>query len=143
MLIHRGLERVLCDLAEIGYDAEWQIIGADEVGAWHKEKESGLWRTPDANMERKRSYKNMKSRIERKMPLNLNDQLNAIEKGLLPEPKEFSNSNSSRLEKRWRTESVQEKVITAKCDSEEFSNTDSTGKHQVGTIGEWGGSGNH
>jgi hypothetical protein len=49
-----------------------------------------LWRTPDANMERgKRSYENMKSRIERKMPLNLNDQLNAIEKGLLPEPKNF------------------------------------------------------
>jgi len=38
MLIHRGLERVLCDLAEIGYDAEWQVIGADEVGAWHRRK---------------------------------------------------------------------------------------------------------
>ena len=38
MLIHRGLERVLCDLAKIGYDAEWQIIGADDVGAWHRRK---------------------------------------------------------------------------------------------------------
>ena len=38
MLIHRGLERVLFDLAEIGYDAEWQIIGADDVGARHKRK---------------------------------------------------------------------------------------------------------
>tara|TARA_R100000808_G_scaffold5823_2_gene17591 strand:+ start:3880 stop:4839 length:960 start_codon:yes stop_codon:yes gene_type:complete len=38
MLIHRGLERVLCDLAKIGYDAEWQVIGADDVGAWHKRK---------------------------------------------------------------------------------------------------------
>jgi DNA (cytosine-5)-methyltransferase 1 len=38
MLIHRGLERVLCDLAEIGYDAEWQVIGADDVGARHKRK---------------------------------------------------------------------------------------------------------
>ena len=38
MLIHRGLERVLCDLAEIGYDAEWQVIGADNVGARHKRK---------------------------------------------------------------------------------------------------------
>ena len=55
-----------------------------------EEKESGLWRTPDANMERdKRSYKNMKSRLDRGMPLNLNDQLNAIEKGLLKEPKMF------------------------------------------------------
>ena len=49
-----------------------------------------MWRTPDANMERgKRSYENMKSRIDRGMPLNLNDQLNAIEKGLLKEPKMF------------------------------------------------------
>ena len=38
MLIHRGLERVLCDLTEIGYDAEWQVIGADDVGARHKRK---------------------------------------------------------------------------------------------------------
>jgi site-specific DNA-cytosine methylase len=38
MLIHRGLERVLCDLAEIGYDCEWQVIGADDVGAWHRRK---------------------------------------------------------------------------------------------------------
>jgi DNA (cytosine-5)-methyltransferase 1 len=38
MLIHRGLKRVLCDLAEIGYDAEWQTMGADEVGAWHRRK---------------------------------------------------------------------------------------------------------
>ena len=38
MLIHRGLERVLCDLAQIRYDAEWQIVGADDVGAWHKRK---------------------------------------------------------------------------------------------------------
>tara|TARA_Y100000310_G_scaffold335462_1_gene417601 strand:- start:19 stop:1191 length:1173 start_codon:yes stop_codon:yes gene_type:complete len=38
MLIHRGLERVLTDLTEIGYDAEWQVIGADDVGAWHRRK---------------------------------------------------------------------------------------------------------
>ena len=38
MLIHRGIDRVLCDLTQIGYDCEWQIIGADEVGAWHRRK---------------------------------------------------------------------------------------------------------
>ncbi len=32
----RGLDRVLSDLAEIRYDAEWQCISAAEVGAWHK-----------------------------------------------------------------------------------------------------------
>ena len=48
---------------------------------------SGLWRTPDANMGREnRSYENIKMRIEKGKPLNLNDQLNAISKGLLIEP---------------------------------------------------------
>ena len=36
MLSIRGLDRVLSDLAQIGYDAEWQSLSAKEVGAWHK-----------------------------------------------------------------------------------------------------------
>ncbi len=36
MLTIRGLERVLCDLAALGYDAEWGIVGAHHVGAPHK-----------------------------------------------------------------------------------------------------------
>jgi DNA (cytosine-5)-methyltransferase 1 len=36
MLIHRGLCEVLGSLAEIGYDAEWQDIRAEDVGAPHK-----------------------------------------------------------------------------------------------------------
>jgi len=38
MLTIRGGTRVIADLAEIGYDAEWQIVGADDVGAWHRRK---------------------------------------------------------------------------------------------------------
>ena len=38
MLTIRGGTRVIADLAEIGYDCEWQVIGADEVGAWHRRK---------------------------------------------------------------------------------------------------------
>ena len=38
MLTIRGGVRVIADLAEIGYDAEWQIVGADDVGAWHRRK---------------------------------------------------------------------------------------------------------
>ena len=50
MLIHRGLERVLCDLAQIGYDAEWQIVGADDVGAWHRRKR--IWIVAYPNRDR-------------------------------------------------------------------------------------------
>ena len=48
MLIHRGLERVLLDLTEIGYDAEWQVIGADDVGARHKRKRIWIVAYPDS-----------------------------------------------------------------------------------------------
>jgi len=37
-LTYRGGERVLHDLAEAGYDAEWQIISARDVGARHLRK---------------------------------------------------------------------------------------------------------
>ena len=36
MLTSRGFDRVLCDLAEMGFDAEWGVIGAHHTGAPHK-----------------------------------------------------------------------------------------------------------
>ena len=38
MLVGRGLTRVIGDLAEIGYDARWTIMGADDCGAPHRRK---------------------------------------------------------------------------------------------------------
>lgn len=38
MLTSRGLGRVLGDLAEVGYDARWCVLGADDVGAPHRRK---------------------------------------------------------------------------------------------------------
>jgi DNA (cytosine-5)-methyltransferase 1 len=35
-LLGRGMGDVLRDLAEIGFDAEWRVIGANEVGADHR-----------------------------------------------------------------------------------------------------------
>jgi DNA (cytosine-5)-methyltransferase 1 len=35
-LCGKGLDRVLCGFAEIGYDAEWEILSAGEAGAPHK-----------------------------------------------------------------------------------------------------------
>ncbi len=36
MLVHRGLGDVLGDLAALGYDARWNVLGADAVGALHR-----------------------------------------------------------------------------------------------------------
>ena len=38
MLTSRGLHRVLGDLAEMGFNAEWGVLGADDVGANHIRK---------------------------------------------------------------------------------------------------------
>lgn len=37
-LTSRGLYRVLGDLAKVGYDAQWGVLGADDVGAGHHRK---------------------------------------------------------------------------------------------------------
>ncbi len=36
MLVTRGLERVIGDLASLGYDAKWTVMGAADVGANHQ-----------------------------------------------------------------------------------------------------------
>jgi DNA (cytosine-5)-methyltransferase 1 len=35
LLVSRGLGVVLRDLAQMGYDARWGIVGAGHIGAWH------------------------------------------------------------------------------------------------------------
>ena len=49
MLIHRGLGRVICDLASIGYGAEWQIISAADLGAPHLRKRIWIVAYPKRN----------------------------------------------------------------------------------------------
>ena len=38
MLVSRGLNIVLSDLASMGFNARWGIVGADDIGANHKRK---------------------------------------------------------------------------------------------------------
>ena len=50
MLVSRGLEVCLSDLAEMGYDARWGVVGADDVGAPHRRKR--IWIVANAMRER-------------------------------------------------------------------------------------------
>jgi DNA (cytosine-5)-methyltransferase 1 len=45
-LIRRGIETVIGDLAQMGYDARWGVIGADDVGAPHRRKR--IWIVADS-----------------------------------------------------------------------------------------------
>jgi len=49
MLVHRGLREVLGSLAEIGYNAEWQDIRAEDMGAPHKRERIWIVAYPDSN----------------------------------------------------------------------------------------------
>ena len=62
MLTIRGGTRVIADLTKIGYDAEWTIIGADDVGAWHKRKRIWIVAYPQeiSNSNNKRSQRMVK-----------------------------------------------------------------------------------
>ena len=51
LLVGRGLGLVLGDLAEMGYDAQWGIVGADDAGAPHKRER--IWIMANSNGMRK------------------------------------------------------------------------------------------
>jgi DNA (cytosine-5)-methyltransferase 1 len=46
-LVTRGLGRVLSDLAALGYDCRWTVLGAADVGAPHKRER--IWIVADAD----------------------------------------------------------------------------------------------
>jgi DNA (cytosine-5)-methyltransferase 1 len=46
-LLERGMGQVLGDLAEVGYDTEWDCIPASYVGAWHRRDR--VWLAANAN----------------------------------------------------------------------------------------------
>ena len=60
LLVSRGLSTVLGDLAKMGYNARWGIVGADDAGALHRRKR--IWIVADAErvglerLERGRVY---------------------------------------------------------------------------------------
>ena len=47
-LLANGMGRVLGDLAEIGYDAEWEVLSAADVGAPHLRKRVWIMAYPDS-----------------------------------------------------------------------------------------------
>ena len=77
-LLGRGLDRVLRDLAQIGYDAEWHCIPASAVGAPHRRDRIWIVAYPGSTgLERQW---NISSRIEQE----LRDACD--NRGWLPEP---------------------------------------------------------
>lgn len=53
MLLVRGFERVLCDLSQIGYDAEWKCISNSSFGFPHRRERVYICAYPDENRRTK------------------------------------------------------------------------------------------
>ena len=60
-LLGRGLDRVLGDLAQIGYDAEWHCIPASAVGAPHRRDRIWIVAHPSSGRREGLSYRHTKS----------------------------------------------------------------------------------
>lgn len=57
-LTTRGLDRVLGDLAALGYDAEWGVLGADAVGAPHRRERIWIFAyLPDTDRRRRQEQR--------------------------------------------------------------------------------------
>ena len=104
-LTFRGGARVIGDLAEIGYDCEWQIVGADDVGAPHRRKR--IWIVAYSNSTTSRGgtvageVGNERGEDSRTEPESIQSGNRAARSDNLKScSKDVADSNSTRWEKR-------------------------------------------
>ncbi len=96
LLISRGLTTVLSDLAEMGYDAQWCIVSAADVGAIHKR--ARLWLFAYTNQGRQLAIQAERKNIEQRP---LYSEPNRVYSTLLSE-KDFSEiSRNPDVMARW------------------------------------------
>ena len=90
-------ENVCTDLEGEGYEVRAFNIPRLQALAHHtKEKESGLWRTPDAHCDRGASSKErMQMKVNKKMPISINDQV-AHPQIMWPTPTQDSATDRSK-----------------------------------------------
>ena len=103
MLVGRGLARVLGDLAKMGYDAEWCVLGAREAGAPHKRERIWLVAQPSSvgarcdnretgNTQRRASGEQLPT-LRQGDGADGTDRINAASEG----PGEMADTDSERL----------------------------------------------
>jgi DNA (cytosine-5)-methyltransferase 1 len=90
-LLNRGMGRVLGDLAESGYDAQWDCVSASAVGAPHRRHRVFIV----AHTMRKRRGTN---RIQRKAENKTGTPRGSIDSSSY---QEMANTKSTGLERRW------------------------------------------
>jgi len=77
MLTIRGGTRVIANLAEIGYDCEWQVIGADDVGAWHRRKRIWIVAYP-SNIRSQKTEQKRKNKIKSRRQVEIRNGITGL-----------------------------------------------------------------
>jgi len=105
-LLNRGLNVVLADLAEIGYDAEWYCVPASAVGANHQRDRIFIIAYPNSNGDRFNSSTDR--REEEEIWDKDNESIISDECGKANGSREISNTNSKRLQRREKARNFEE-----------------------------------
>jgi DNA (cytosine-5)-methyltransferase 1 len=99
MLTSRGLGTVLGDLAEMGFNAEWGVLSAADVGANHQRER--IWivgRHPKWQL----ANTNLLGHLHRKSEINSTKRrINALCNTSASGKKQFCNSNIKNVERQW------------------------------------------
>ena len=118
MLISRGLARVIGDLAEMGYDAQWARFSASNFGAPHQRDR--IWIVGHSRSERF----NTRGSNNKKHDGHF---LGATSKHTAA----VANTSSKRLEEKWSPWGFNQKESDIGCDRSNVSNTKGTGWEQT------------
>jgi len=120
MLTTRGLGTVLRDLAEMGYDAEWGVLGADDVGANHQRER--IWIVGYTNDYG--SYKTINKQVIQRKPNWQKENFEQFERSNISKTTNVADSSSSRLQSGskwiWSGCNVSQKQSENLADSIEF-----------------------
>lgn len=113
MLVHRGLREVLGSLAEIGYNAEWQDIRAEDMGAPHKRERIWILAYPG----RKQPWGPQKSKRSSSNITGCSNRGNSRSESISKKDK-IPNPDSTGLEREKSTgESRQHNGLSTECSS--------------------------
>ena len=107
-LTFRGGTRVIGDLAEIGYDCEWQIVGADDVGAPHRRKR--IWIVAYSKSAGCQTWSSNRMGTEHGSRRN-----ERLPPGASGTPETLAYSNSTGCKEQWRSISDGEEQPAAEC----------------------------
>lgn len=118
MLVSRGLTTVLSDLAQMGYDARWGIVGAHHTGAPHKRDR--IWIVAHTNCFGWKGGSLPQSRAPSQTP-GESSHVSSLRPG------EFSNSQGERCGEAGSNRSAEPKERSSCCGSK-ISHSDSNGR---------------